>query len=221
MNKQQDHRFWTDAMTHENNNLLYGPVVSGDAKAREQMILQNIGLVHAIVDRYIIFIPPLRNHRDDMLSLGTLGLIEAVNKMVEDGPKEDPKPTGLMSLCIQRSVGTITESLDGLRVPNRTRRRKIENGERVPRRQEVLLDFEGVKNNEVFVDDPRKLRDLRETLEACAENEVEHEILRLREAGLVDREIADQLGLSLTTIYVMRRVMYSRFLELTGWKGEV
>jgi hypothetical protein len=64
------------------------------------------------------------------------------------------------------------------------------------------------------------MRDLRETLEACCENETELEILRLREEGYVDREIAERLGLPLTTTYVLRRTMYARFLDLSGWKGE-
>jgi DNA-directed RNA polymerase specialized sigma24 family protein len=64
------------------------------------------------------------------------------------------------------------------------------------------------------------MQDLRETLDACCEDDTDREILRLREEGYVDREIANRLGLPLTTCYVMRRTMYARFLELTGWRGE-
>ena len=128
--------------------------------------------------------------------------------------------TGQPSSAIGEGLSNETE----VRVPGRTRRRKKKQGVKIeaPERERgvPICDDENGEIDAEFSYDPRGMQDLRETLDACCENDTDREIIRLREAGYVDREIADILAKPPITIYVMRRAIYARFLELTGWKGE-
>lgn len=73
--------------------------------------------------------------------------------------------------------------------------------------------------DDAFSYDPRQLENLWQTIESCCEGELELTIVRLRAEGYVDREIAERVDLPLTTIFVMRREIYARFLEATGMAG--
>lgn len=211
-------RNWMESATRKSNDDLYPMVALGDTDAREKMIQSNMGLVISKVDHFLAFLPKFRHLRDDMISNGFIGLVEAVNKMAADGFIDGANPTGLMGICIQHRLGKTIESEETIRVPARTKKRKQGTKDQITVPQSVSFTDEAAE--EEFSYDPRHMRDLRETLEACCENETELEILRLREEGYVDREIAERLGLPLTTTYVLRRTMYARFLDLSGWKGE-
>lgn len=217
-------RLWVEPATRESNNALYPLVAAGDKAARDQMIEANVGMVISKVEHFLAFLPRYRHLRDDLISSGMVGLVEAVNLMASGEKVDEPNPTGLIGLRIQWAIGTNTlESDETIRVPTRSRKRN-----RVPEKaislseefSKTLSPAEMKKVSKMLSYDPRRMLDLRETLDACCENEMEREILRLREEGYVDREIADILDLPLTTTYVMRRTMYARFLELSGWKGE-
>lgn len=215
-------QFWIEPANRDINNSLYELVSRGDAAAREEMILRNTPLVQSIVERFIIFVPSIASHREDLISVGTLGLIEAVNKMASDGPRQDANPNGLITLCIQRNIGGYIDKEDCAGITQQSKEPTRDEDGNVTKRRARRVHDNGCEDlGDLFAEDTRKLRDLRDTLEACAESEDEQQILTLREQGYVDREIAEILGLSQTTTYVLRRTMYARFLELTGWKGEV
>ena len=63
--------------------------------------------------------------------------------------------------------------------------------------------------------------ELRDLIDACCESPEDRVIVDMREKGYVDKEIAATLTLPLTTVYMMRREIYARFLEKSGMKGEV
>ena len=211
-------RSWTKPATKALNDELYALVALGDVDARERMIHANMGLVISEVDKFLGYMPKSRFLRDDLISEGLVGLVEAVNKMVADGFIDDANATALMSVCIQTHLGKLIEAEETIRIPTRTKKRK---GLQPP---EKTIDIDLTQEepetpSRRFFYDPRRMDDLRQTLDACCENDTEREILRFRELGRVDREIAEELGIPLTTIFVMRRTLYARFLELSGWKG--
>lgn len=214
-------RLWTEPATRKSNDELYPLVVAGDAEAREQMIQSNIGLIMTEVDRFLIFLPHFQWMQDDLISHGLIGLVEAVNKMQTDGYVENANPTTLMGRCIKTNIGRAIEQAQDVRIPTRTKKRKLSQGieVQVPEKVETIFD-DGEEDPGRFSYDPHPMQQLRHTLDACCETDEEREIIRLREEGYVDREIAEILGLPQTTTYVMRRTLYARFLELTGWKGE-
>ena len=228
MNKRANRdliRLWTEPATRKTNDELYRMVALGDEDARQHMIEANKGLVIHRVDQFLLFMPQYEHLRDDLISAGFVGLTQAVNKMASDGFVDGANPTGCMAFCIQAELGRAIEAEEPIRVPKRTRKRKEDRGETltVPTQAEDALPDPEDEEDPIprFTVDPRKMRELRETLDACCECDNEREILRLREEGYVDREIAEMLGLPVTTTYVMRRTLYARFLELSGWKGEV
>lgn len=214
-------RLWVEPATRQSNDELYPLVVAGDPEVREKMIQSNIGLVMTEVNRFLIFLPQFEHSRDDLIGYGMVGLVEAVNKMSESGKVEDANPTAFMAICVRRAIGAALEKEEDVRVPMRTRNRKKQQGVDVGlSKTETIFDDGEEESTSKYFHDPRPMQELRLLLDACCETEDEREIMRLREEGYVDREIAGILGLPQTTTYVMRRTLYARFLELTGWKGE-
>ena len=52
---------------------------------------------------------------------------------------------------------------------------------------------------------------MRDLLESCCESDDDRTILRMREEGYSDREIAGTIGLKHTTTYLMRKELEKRF----------
>lgn len=238
-------RLWTEPATVQSNNELYPRVASGCAVARQHMILSNIGLLLSEADRFLAFVPECKHLRDDLISDAFVGLVEAVNRMSTGGPVSNPNPTGFMSINIRGCFGKTIEREHTIRIPRRSRKRNEQKGLVVKTfvqdyshtlesalmggNDEDEFDNDTAQSEDsydsdefaqTFVYDDRSMQDLRETLDACCETDAERTIIRMREQNYVDREIAEVLGLPLTTTYVLRRTIYARFLELTGWKGE-
>lgn len=210
-------RLWVEPATREANDDLYKRVVAKDEAAREQMIRSNGGLVLTEVERFLWFLPKFNYLRDDLISAGFVGLVEAVNTM-SGGIVENP--TAFMGYCIRCSFGKTIESDEMIRVPAKTRRKKSVEGITLEAPKKAVTIFPEGEDDGAFSYDPRNMQNLRETLDACCEDDTDREIQKLRESGHVDREISEILGIPLTTVYVMRRTMYARFLELTEWRGE-
>lgn len=222
-NSNTGNRLWTGSETVEKNNELYLKVANGDMAARDEMIRSNMGLVTWKVSQFLVFLPRLRYFNDDLVSSGMIGLVEAVNKMQAHGFIPGTKPSGLMVACIQSAIGHAVEHAADVRIPTRTRKRKEKKGTHVKAPfKEMTLSLNGCEEEDdlAFSYDPQPMQELRETIDACCEDDMEREIIRLREEGYVDREIGEMLSIPLTTIYVMRRTIYARFLELSGLKGE-
>jgi len=222
--KNLDDRLWLEPTTKASNEELYPLVALGCEIAREKIILANKGLVIFLVERFLIFMPGYRRLRDELIQAGMVSLVETVDRVAR-GLEEGS--TQLFSLRIQRAIGETIEADGVVPVPESTSRMKRVKGESIGLKRVNMIDPDGYPDNKpssrrlkYFAYDPRGMQAVREMLEAACEDDTDREIMRLREEGYVDREIANVLGLSLTTVYVMRRAMYARFLELSGWKGE-
>lgn len=199
----------------ELNAELYPKVVAGDQEAREMMIHANMPLVLNCVESFILTFPSAEFLRDDMVSAGFVGLVDAVNRFSTNEAIDNP--TGYITVAVSREIGKLVDDEGSIRVPSRTKHHKKVKGEDVDI-PERLDDFP-----ETIEDSTHALEmvELRDTLASCCESDEERDILRMREANYVDREIADVLGLPLTTTYMLRRTLYQRFLDKTGMKGEV
>ena len=75
------------------------------------------------------------------------------------------------------------------------------------------------KKNEDF--DPWPEVELRDSIDASCNDCTDRGIVRLREEGYQDYEIAKQLGIGPTTVYDRRRAIYGRLLESLEISGEV
>lgn len=212
---------WIEPATREINLVLHSRLVLGDRAARDEMIQRNIGLVMKKVDLFLVFYPSFGFLRDDLICEGLIALVTAVDQMMDEGGVNEPNPTSLMATCVYRAIGTAIEGLQDMRVPKRTHKRKLaKNKEYKPpiKEQSVEVSQDDKLAEELYYD-PTDARLLYQIAELCCETETEKQIIELREKGYVDREIASELKMPLTTIYVMRRTIYARFLEVTGWKG--
>lgn len=204
----------------ELNDRLYPLVVAGDAAAREEMIQSNMPLVLVKVQSWLGSNPEWSHLRDDLLSQGFVGVTQAVNKMAnpdtEDDvaePVENCNPTGYISLYIYHRLGELIDIEQGIRVPGRSLRRKLGDGSMTaaPVKEssltvEDLLDAQGQQ-------DPRSMIDLEDEINGCCETATERSIVEHRANGSSDEEIAAILGVSKTTVYMMRREIYARFLS--------
>ena len=223
--QNEDSRLWLETATKQSNEELYPLVALGCPLAREKMILSNKGLVVFLVERFLVFTPGYRRLRDELIAAGVASLVDTVDRMAHG--EEVRNPTHLLSLYIQRSIGETIEADGAIRVPESTSRINRSRGATTGPKRVRLLDVDGYPEDKPsprdfksFAYDPRRMQDIRDMLAAACETETDQEIMRLREEGYVDREISEILGLPLTTVYVMRRAMYARFLEISGWKGQ-
>lgn len=203
-----------------NNDRLYLLVVAGDSAAKEEMIISNLSLVPVKVQSYLLHFPQCEHLRDDLISQGFVAVVEAVNNMIGN-EIDEPNPTGYISQCIQYALGDLMDQEATVRVPKRTYLEHKAAGHEIHRpEREATVGFEDVLEREARTD-PRSMVDLRDELAGCCECRWDKSILRLREQGYSDADIAQQLGIPKTTAYMMRRGIYARFLERNQeYRGE-
>ncbi len=197
----------TQSSDSERNERLYPRVMAGDEQAREEMIESNMPLVIFKVNSFLRRHSPFEHLRDDLHSAGFVGLVQAVNKMAEHGDPPITNPTGYISVAITHEIGKVVakeENRGFARVPKNDR----ETG-KVPSVTNVLpeslLDPGQEATQEVI--------EMRDLLESCCVSDDERTILRMREKGHPDREIADAIGLKHTTTYLLRRELEQRFQQ--------
>ena len=235
--------------SRELNDELYPLVAQGNAVAIKSMIEGNMALVIDKVDTYIALHPDVAHIRDDIVSEGFVGLCRAVNKMSTGGLKEHANATGCMSYWIHDSIGRIVDKESG-HASRFTRKRHREKARAAAKERGDDIDQDKIEDKlphqvpmpkEGVVDrvvDPTSLVELRDLIDSCCETDIDRAIVRMREKahhhdldseigtavsshpGMVDKEIANALGIPVTTCFVLRRAIYTRFLAKSGMKGE-
>ena len=195
------------ALDREQNERLHARVMEADDKAREEMIESNMPLVISKVDSFIQQNPRLVYLRDDLHSAGFVGLVLAVNKMAEGS--DISNPTGYISVAITHEFVKLAKKeavhigIDLVDLPTID----MDLGSDV---LEVSHDIPEsiVDTNQAATQDALELRDL---LESCCESDKERTLLRMREEGCSDREIAEALDTSRTSIQALRKELEERF----------
>jgi len=199
------------ALDREQNERLYARVMEGDDKAREEMIEGNMPLVIAKVDAYIGCHPQTAYLRDDLHSAGFVGLVQAVNTMAEHEQPSNVNPTGYISVAITHEIARVAEKESAMGLTNipEPENGPSSGGDDVPEVEhnvpESIIDA-----NESAV---QGLFDLRDMLDSCTEREEERTLLRMREKGYSDREIAEALNMSRTSVQRLRKELEERFKQ--------
>ena len=193
----------------ERNERLYPRVMAGDEKAREEMIQSNMPLVISKVDSYVRRYPQLEHLRDDLHSAGFVGLVKAVNKMAEHKEPSKVNPTGYISVAITHEFVKLAK------------KEAVHSGIELADTPEIDMDASGdvpeVSHNipESVVDTNQsattELLELRDMLQTCCQSEEERTLLRMREEGYSDRDIAETLNMPHTTTYTLRKELEERF----------
>jgi hypothetical protein len=193
------------------NDALYPLVIAGDERAKQEMIEGNMALVTLRVETFIKNCPAAAFLRDDLISEGLLALTTAVNRME---PVSEPNPTGYILVAVSNAIEELVDKELYMQMSSETARRKRAAGEKLPTQIPV---GRGVFE---MAYDETKVRELRDTIESCAETDIERTILKLREEGNSDYDIAAEIDLPRLSIFRMRREMHQRFLDKTGIKGQ-
>lgn len=190
----------------ERNNALYPRVARGDKEARDELIELNMPLVAIKVDDYLTCFPHLSYLTDDLVGEGNLALVSACDKIMR-GEVTNDNLTGYLRVSIHNVIGHYVD--DELHSSDRSARRRRQNGEDPQR-------FHKVPNSNYVLDelshDPRAEADLHELILGCCDSDEERAIVDLRIKGYKDDEIARQLDISKTTVFMLRRELYQRCL---------
>lgn len=184
---------------------------AGDEQARSEAFSGHVRLAMQIVGRYLSV---LRSDKwaDDLVSAAMEGIGDALVKIVA-GEMTHTNLTGYITSYVHRYISRALECRPIVRVP------RITNFDRKAAGLEPLrMDRVGFSHPSIIGCVSKDLGqfdvEIREIIEKVVENDQERQILELRQAGKTDAEIADQLDLSKTTVFVIRKGIETRFLEL-------
>ena len=177
-------------LSREDEERCLAALQKGDAYARDQLIEHNLRLVAHIVKKYDI----RRTQTDDLISIGTIGLIKAVDTFA---PEKGKKLTTYASRCIENEI---------LMFLRKKSRRKVE----VSFDEPLNIDYDGnelLLSDVLGTDDDTVIREFeknenrRELLKAMKGlKERERMILQMRygieHEELTQKDIARKLGIS-------------------------
>ena len=199
----------TQSSDSERNERLYPRVMAGDEKAREKMIESNMPLVISKVESFVRRYPQLEYLRDDLHSAGFLGLVKAVNKMAEHEEPSKVNPTGYISVAItnefvklatKEAVHSGIELADAPEIDMDLVDDVPEVSHSIP---ESVVDTKQSAAIELF--------ELRDLLQSCCESDKERALIRMREEGRSDREIAETLNMPRPSVQRLRKELEERF----------
>jgi DNA-directed RNA polymerase specialized sigma24 family protein len=176
----------------------------GNAEAREHMILGYTKLVMHKVESWLSVFPTLEYLSDDMVSEGLLAVTKAVNKIAEGDLPETNNPTGYVSVAIHNGISNFAMDEATIRVP-----RSVAPDQRASVSARV---FEGLETDMAATMDHEELVDTKDILDSLCQTEYDRAIMDLRARGYTDAEVASQLGIPPTTVYMLRRELYERFV---------
>ena len=194
---------------------VYARVLAGDEQARNTFITQLVeeGLVYGEVADFVGRRQDIAYLRDEMVSEGSVTLIEAVNALIAAGPVADPQPRAYIKKAVRRRIREVVNEDDSLGASDRTQRRhrsSLRQSGKLPR--QVQADMEMLSNT--LTDEPQQRADeAREAIQDCCLDRIDLRICELREQGYSDREIGEQVGLGTSAINARRAAIYQRFLE--------
>ena len=196
---------------HERNERLYPRVMAGDEKAREEMIEGNMPLVVLRVNSFVQRNPQLAHLRDDLHSAGFTGLVQAVNKMAESS--DIANPNSYISVAISREIAKLAEKeavhigIELMELPANDPPADADSADCV-REASHGVPESIVDGNQSATTELIELRDL---LQSCCESEEERTLLRMREEGHSDRDIAEVIGQTLWATHTLRKRLEERF----------
>jgi RNA polymerase sigma factor (sigma-70 family) len=175
---------------------------------RETLIETHIELVHSVVRGYLRKHPNLGYLKDDLLSAGQIGLVEAVD-LIETSKPENIK--GFLTIAIRRAVKDAVVNEDSIKVPMRTRSRLRKQGKegRVVNR---VHQMDMIARN----DPSLELVDVMDAINAACKTQFEREVVKLRYEGNTMDEIARLYECAESHICRTLQAIYKRYKEITS-----
>lgn len=212
------------------NDALYRRIRLGDQSAVAEMIECNVPLVRSRVGAFLKDYRRFKYLFDDLVSEGNLALTRVVNSF---SSADIEKPTGRIVSEIDYALSNYIDSEIGAgTMCGRTVQRYRAAGEHVPEQlsfdvadppaylwntaelnPKVSEDDAGELISRYEVADNAPESDLLDMILGCCESEEEKTIVRLREQGITDKDIAERLGISRATVGRRRNAIEKRFDE--------
>jgi RNA polymerase sigma factor (sigma-70 family) len=183
-----------------------------DEGAKKEAVLGYVRLSMSIVGRYIAVLHSDRL-ANDLVGAAMEGIVVAIDRVANGEMKHD-NLTAFVTTWVHKLISVELERRQVVKVPERTvQDRRKKNLEAPPRPVRVDLNDPTVQRK---VSRPSSEDDIeiKEILDRVVQNDLQKSILELRQQGKTDQEIAAELDLSKTSVFVIRKEMETRFLEI-------
>jgi hypothetical protein len=190
------------------NAELYRRIVAGDAAAREEMIVGNMPLAIANVEKFIRRVPQAAHLRDDLVSAAFTGLVKAVNGMMKGHRVKKPdkwNPACHIGTSINHELSRAIEDENPIHLPHES--------ERLAKRKGQPIELPEIVNTvpERFeVPSYEKELEMRDLIESCCTCEEERTFVTMREAGYTFVEIAAAINMPLASTHAMAKKLNAR-----------
>lgn len=171
----------------DDNDHLYPLVASGDAYARQRIIINNMPLVISLVESYLSSRTDYVYLQDDLIAEGFLGLVEAANNLATPG-RIVTNPTSYLSRSIRFHIYRAAKHS-----PYQTCEKDI---------SKMML---GARSNTI------SSIDTRDIIDSCCESDDDFTILKMREQGHSFQEISHAINVSVGTAHNRYVAIRERF----------
>jgi hypothetical protein len=186
---------------------------AGDDRAREELAEGYIALTMSLAEQFS------KNfgewYFDDFVSEALLALVAAVNNLVHEEPGRHGI-RGYVARSVMRGLDEAIEAKNIVRIPNTSSWRLRKTGRHVPTyvsgeqnecqlRKLLAPEHTGLTEDEIT-----------ELLAVLPQNEIERDVLGMRQEGMTDQQITDALGVPRRAVLVIRQELYARFIALVN-----
>jgi DNA-binding NarL/FixJ family response regulator len=183
-----------------------------DGANSEVLIAALLPVAHYMVGRYIYYWPVSRSHIDDMLGEAYLAIVLAVKNLNREELKGRDITKLIMRRIQTRVDGMLSKMMDAFSACESTRRKLAKKGGEMPR-VVALTSY----MREVIPEDHNDIEqmDIKEAVQTMAEDfTVMAEMLRQRNWGLTNSELAETLGIGERTLRRKRRALRDKFKSI-------
>lgn len=195
--------------------------IAGDDGAIDEFIIKNMRLVGSIVTKFISLHPGAQYLADDLFCEGLLFLTEGAKRWVGSaqesneyftGNEEKISILGYLYIAIYRNVQRYYEVDSTDTISDTLRSRHTPLGGNTPtRRIDMPQDWIESQTYDAFVE----IFYLEQIYGACLTEEETH-LVNARLAGLTQKEVAKELGISVPTTRKREQKLYRRFCKQQG-----
>lgn len=170
----------------------------------------NIELVNTVVRSYLRRNPNLGYLKDDLISAGYVGLVQASNELETFEPDN---VAAYLTSSIKREVEeAAAANVNPVVIPNRTRQRCRADGKSVVERTINRVPLEAL----TVTDPGMEMVDVMDAIEAACESDFEKQIIQMRVEGYTLIEIGAKLGCHEGTVCKTLKKIYVRYKEVTA-----
>lgn len=183
-------------------------VIAGDQEAKQQLIRHFLLVARQCIGTILAVYPSYQKELEEMVSEAAFQVVDIVDK-ISKGSRYEPKLMSYVAVTIFQQVNEMLSSINPIKIPLTTQRRMKGHGKEFP------VNFSDEEIDDISHDSTDSDFEVREALEAVISTPVEQKIIELRESGYTDTEIGETLGLSQSTICLLRLNLYQRYVEVT------